>query len=603
MRNSLQPERVILRLATASDREHIYRLRHEIYAGELQQHEPRASGTLTDALDNTNEYFVALVNEVLLGFISVTPPGPGRFSVDKYLRREEFPDLLEPALYEIRLLTVLNPYRGRELALLLMYAALRWIEDRGGQRVVAIGRREVLGLYLRVGLQSLGCRFQSGAVRYELLTATVAQLNEALRKYTGIINRIERGVVWQLACPFRKPAACFHGGAFFNAIGTDFERLYRRGEIINADVLDAWFAPSPKVVQALEEDLGWILRTSPPSHCEGMLRAISAARQVPERSLIAGAGSSALIFLALRHWLTPESRVLILDPTYGEYAHVLEQVIRCRVDRLRLSRASGFEVDLNRLQTLLERGYDLVVLVNPNSPTGRHVPKAALEQVLRHAPETTRVWIDETYVEYAGPDQSLERVAAMSRNLVVCKSMSKVYALSGARAAYLCGPAPMMAELRAITPPWAVSLPAQIAATLALRDPDYYAPRYAETHRLREQLAAQLAAATDWIILPGTANFLLCFLPEGQLDARSVVQRCQEQGLFLRDAGAMGRRLGQYAVRIAVKDAATNARMADIIQQVCHRAQVSRVSSLLASQNSSKTQRAAATLVTTPAAA
>ena len=58
--------------------------------------------------------------------------------------------------------------------------------------------------------------------------------------------------------------------------------------------------------------------------------------------LVPGAGSSDLIYRALLEWLTPGSRVLLLDPTYGEYAHVTERVIGCRVDRLELSRADGY---------------------------------------------------------------------------------------------------------------------------------------------------------------------------------------------------------------------------------------------------------------------
>jgi histidinol-phosphate/aromatic aminotransferase/cobyric acid decarboxylase-like protein len=131
----------------------------------------------------------------------------------------------------------------------------------------------------------------------------------------------------------------------------------------------------------------------------------------------------------------------------------------------------------------------MAVIVNPNSPTGRHVARRKLEGVLARIPIRTRIWIDETYVEYAGIGESLEDIAAQSQNMVVCKSMSKVYALSGARAAYLCAPPTIARSLRRVTPPWAVSLPAQVAAIKALDDPDYYASRYRETHQLSEELA------------------------------------------------------------------------------------------------------------------
>jgi histidinol-phosphate/aromatic aminotransferase/cobyric acid decarboxylase-like protein len=215
---------------------------------------------------------------------------------------------------------------------------------------------------------------------------------------------------------------------------------------------------------------------------------------------------------------------------------------------------------LERLQAALADGYDLVVLVNPNSPTGQHVPRVELERVLSQAPLRTRVWVDETYVEYAGAGESLERFAARSENVIVCKSMSKVYALSGARAAYLCAGPHQLEELHAITPPWVVSLPAQVAAVRALQDPGYYAARYVETAALRQGLETQLRAQ-GWEVQPGIANFLLCHLPESGPDAASVVRTCRRLGLFLRDAAVMGSCLGTHALRIAVKDAATNQRM------------------------------------------
>lgn len=556
--------RVTLSVAGEQDREAIYRLRHEVYAHELRQHETNPSGRLQDRLDDGNVYLVAKIAGQIAGFISLTPPGRGDYSVDKYVARAALPFRFDKHLYEIRLLTVVKPHRGRELATLLMYAAFRWVEAHGGTRVVAIGRREVVDMYRRGGLEPVGLTVRSGAVTYDVLQATTAALRERMKGFGGLLERLEGNTTWQLNFPFRKPAACFHGGAFFEAVGPKFETLERSREIINADVLDAWFPPSPRVLDALEEYLPWLLRTSPPTSCEGLIETIAQARGVAPHNILPGAGSSDLIFRALRHWLTPASHALILDPTYGEYAHVLERVIGCTVDRLILSRGNQYAVDVERLEAALADDYDLVMLVNPNSPTGRHIPRAELEGVLRRAPARTRVWVDETYVEYSGPGESLETFAAASENVIVCKSMSKVYGLSGARVAYLCAGPHQLEELRAVTPPWVVSLPAQVAAVRALQDPDYYARRYAETTALRERLAGQLAALGVEAI-PGVANFILGHLPPDGPDAATIVKRCRAQGLFVRDAAAMGLQLGIHALRIAVKDAETNGRMVGIL--------------------------------------
>ena len=245
---------------------------------------------------------------------------------------------------------------------------------------------------------------------------------------------------------------------------------------------------------------------------------------------------------------------------YAEYAHVLERVIGANVDRLMLSRADDYQLDPRQRANALARGYDWVVLVNPNSPTGRHLLRQQLEQLMSEAPKTTRFWIDETYVDYAGEGQSLEAYAAASTTVVVVKSMSKAYALSGVRAAYLCGPPSLIQEALRWSPPWAVSLPGQIAACEALACPDYYRSRWQETAGLRDELQAGLEAQS-WDVVPGCANFLLCHLPRSAPDAAESVAMLRAKGLLIRDATSMGRAVGRRAVRIAVKDRATNQRI------------------------------------------
>jgi len=445
-----------------------------------------------------------------------------------------------------------------------MYGALRWIESRGGRSIVCIGRAEVRDMYVGMGFRSLGRQVQAGRVTYELLAGDIRDGD----RFRRVGLELEPHADWTMdGIRYREDEVCYHGGAFFDAIGDDFSTLARKDDVINADVLDAWFHPSPRVVSALGRHLAWALRTSPPTGSEGMRRTIASARGVPEDAVLPGAGSSDLIFLALRHWIRPSSRVLILDPMYGEYAHVLEKVIGCGVERFGLSRAANYAVDAADLAGRMQDGYDWVVLVNPNSPTGQHLSRARLQEILGTAPDRTRVWVDETYVDYVGGGESLERFAAASRRVVVCKSMSKVYALSGVRAAYLCGPPALIRELRAIAPPWAVGLPAQIAACEALRSLPYYRGRWARTRQLRESLRSGLAAL-GWDVVPGCANFLLCHLPGRHAEAAEVVAACRARNLFIRDVANMGACFDRRTIRIAVKDADTNAAMLRILRDV-----------------------------------
>ncbi len=372
-----------------------------------------------------------------------------------------------------------------------------------------------------------------------------------------------------LALPAAAPAVpCYHGGAFFEAVGDDFQSLHRLRSVISADVLDAWFPPSPRVTETIREHAALLLRTSPPTSGDGLVRAIARARGVKPRNVLIGGGSSDLIFLALTRWLTRASRVLILDPMYGEYAHVLERVIGCRVDRLELSREDGYAFDPTRLiRRARAMPYDLIIVVNPNSPTGRHVSRQSLEAALDQVPLRTRIWVDETYVDFVDGSESLERFAAARENVIICKSMSKAYALSGARVGYLCASPATISELRGYNPPWAVSLIGQVAGVAALDDAAYYEAQWSATHGLRNALACGLEAlGVD--VVPGAANFLLCHLSSQRPTAREVVNAAREHDLFLREVGSMGRSLGDHALRIAVKDRATNMRMLKILAAI-----------------------------------
>jgi histidinol-phosphate/aromatic aminotransferase/cobyric acid decarboxylase-like protein/N-acyl-L-homoserine lactone synthetase len=561
-----KPFRLTISVASEAEREAIYRFRHDVYARELAQHGVNSTGFLRDGLDAYNVYLVTKSRGEITGFISITPPTGAKYSLDKYFARDQLPFPFDERLYEVRLLTVVKPQRGGKAAALLMYAALRWVEAHGGTRVVVIGRRELRNMYLRSGLKPVGLTTKAGAIVYEVMTETTETCRRQMAVFSKMIGQLARQTDWQLNFPFHLPTACLHGGTFFAAVGVKFDTLDRASRIINADVLDAWFPPAPGVLKVLSEHLPWLLRTSPPTGCEGLVETIAKYRDVGRDNILPGAGSSDLIFRALRQWMTPASRALLLDPTYGEYVHVLERVVGCAIDRLTVHRESSYDLDLARLETAFADDYDLVVLVNPNSPTGRYVPRQDLEAVLRRAPAHTRLWIDEAYVEYTGHDQSLEAFACRSENVVVCKSMSKVYALSGARVAYLCAGRHQLEELRAITPPWVVSLPAQVAAVEALKDPGYYAARYAETAVLRERLATALRALRLDVV-SGIANFILCHVPPVGADAAAVVERCRTRGLFIRDAAQMGMRLGGRALRIAVKDEATTAKMVDILAE------------------------------------
>jgi histidinol-phosphate/aromatic aminotransferase/cobyric acid decarboxylase-like protein len=353
---------------------------------------------------------------------------------------------------------------------------------------------------------------------------------------------------------------CYHGGAFWNEIGPGFDRLDRREDVVAADVLDAWFLPAPEVLNAIVE-LEWLCRTSPPTHAEGLVEAISRVRRIAPANILPGPGSSAILYQALPRWLSASAKVLLVEPCYGEYAHLCRS-IGCQVEwQITLSEHS-FALDLDAWSDSLKSGdFDLAVLVNPNNPTGASIDTDQLRNILSRIPAHTRVLIDEAYVDFVGIS-SCEPLTLLFPNLFVLKSLSKCFALSGLRAAYLIGDELEMSKLRLFTPPWWVSLPAQVASIAAIGCEDYYSSRYAQTQFLR--LIQAQALQKLGVDTYGAANWLLAKLPRGS-SASFVVDQAQSKGVFLRHAGRTAHSLGDEWIRIAIRSESENARILEAL--------------------------------------
>ena len=355
----------------------------------------------------------------------------------------------------------------------------------------------------------------------------------------------------------------FPWGKSFEAIGEDFRRLDRAGDIINADVLDAWFDASPCVLSKLQQYLPFLVRTSPPVYASGLVMAIARARGIPPECILTGAGSSDLIFSCLPRLACRLQRVMILDPMYGEYRHVIETVLSAQTIRFELHKEEDFRIDTDRLiESVRRHGPDLLVLVNPNSPTGQCLPRSEVVRLIDSIPVSTWIVVDETYIEYAGREESLEGEAKKRAGLLVFKSMSKTYALSGMRVGYLVAVPSTVRDLAKWIPPWSVSLPAQLAAVEALGDEAYYMARYVETRTLREELSRNLSRNPHIATYPSTTNFVLV---ETRMSAQRIVEKMRESNVFVRNCDSMGERFADRFLRIAVKAQPDNRRIGDAL--------------------------------------
>jgi histidinol-phosphate/aromatic aminotransferase/cobyric acid decarboxylase-like protein len=357
---------------------------------------------------------------------------------------------------------------------------------------------------------------------------------------------------------------CLHGGDIYQVIGDDFRHLHRATDTLAADVLDAWYPPSPRVLRCLREHLSWAGRTSPPLRGQGLKRVVADTFGIPAEQVVLGNGSSDLIFRLLPEIFRHDGPVVIPAPSYGEYAHVLQRLCGRRV-RYFPTYDTSFRIDPEALIRALEQwGAGGLILINPCNPTGQCLSTTDVRFILETIRGRIPCLIDETYFAYM-PEQdgSMQAAVAQHPNLVILRSLSKVYALSGLRVGYALVSSNHAQALQERTPPYTVSTLAQMAAIEALRDQAYATRMVRATQERRAQLREDLRRISGLRVVDSHINSLLLDLADCPIDATELLRRLAADGILLRDISSQGDRYPGRFVRISVLDYPANTRMAE----------------------------------------
>jgi histidinol-phosphate/aromatic aminotransferase/cobyric acid decarboxylase-like protein len=271
--------------------------------------------------------------------------------------------------------------------------------------------------------------------------------------------------------------------------------------------------------------------------------------------------------LAARHGRSPEE-VLALNGACEAFwliAHALRPRVAACVhpsftEPEAALRASGAEVlrvardprDWSFDPAAVPARADLVVLGNPNNPTGALDPPEAVLSLVRPG---RLVVVDEAFMDFvAGQRASLARRA--QDGLVVVRSMTKLWSLAGVRVGYLLAAPDLVAALEAQRQPWSVNAPALAALTACTRDAA--TPRRVawEVASARVALQARLSALPGVRVWPGEANFLLLEVPDGP----ATIAALAAAGVAVRPASSFPG-LTEDHLRVAVRRPAENERL------------------------------------------
>ncbi|PLY00478.1 MAG: threonine-phosphate decarboxylase [Desulfuromonas sp.] len=289
----------------------------------------------------------------------------------------------------------------------------------------------------------------------------------------------------------------------------------------------------------------------PEQHGERLVEALAARYGLAPESLLAGHGSTELIYL-LPRVLRPRSATIV-TPAFGEYARALTQA-GIPFTHYPLDPENGFVLDPEALVARLEPSCELVILANPGNPSGGPLDPALLADLAVRLAGRATLLVDEAFVDFC-PAASLLDTRHEHDNLYLLRSLTKFYAIPGLRAGYLAGPPDGVAALRNAQEPWSLSAPALHAALACLDDTAYRRATLRTLPRLRRQLAAGLTRL-GLEVFDSAANYLLCRLPI-DCSAATLATLLQLRGILVRSCEDFTP-LDERYLRVAVRDSDEN---------------------------------------------
>jgi len=242
-------------------------------------------------------------------------------------------------------------------------------------------------------------------------------------------------------------------------------------------------------------------------------------------------GTAEANFLSALTTLSPGDEVVAMIPNYMQIIGACRS-LGARVIPFHLVEENGWRPDLDALDAAVSDRTKMILVCNPNNPTGSYLSRAEIQEFADRVPESVLVLVDEAYGEFvaAEEDSSLIPHAVERPNLVVARTFSKIYGLAGLRVGYMVGQAHTLRSLRKAQSPFVVSSVAEVAATTALRFPERVRERF-ELNRQGVDYIEGALSDRGIRYVPSQANFIWLRLGPG---TPGIVQELLEMGTLIR---------------------------------------------------------------------
>jgi histidinol-phosphate aminotransferase len=304
------------------------------------------------------------------------------------------------------------------------------------------------------------------------------------------------------------------------------------------------------------------LNRYPEPQPRALVERLAALYEVAPDSVLVGRGSDEAIDLLVRGFCRAgQDSVIICPPTFGMYS-VAARIQGAEVITVPLRADADFALDERAVLEKCTPDVKLVFLCSPNNPTGTLLSEDSIISLTRALEGRAIVVVDEAYIEFAGARSLAQRIGEFPQ-LAVLRTLSKAYALAGARCGTLIADPEVVALLRKVIPPYAIAQ-LSMEAVLKVLDPAQLAisnarlaTLVAERDRMLEAFPKLPNVTRVW---PSAANFVLVEFGDVPL----ALSRSRGARLLIRDVrGYPG--LGR-CLRITVGTPEQNNRLLDALR-------------------------------------
>ena len=307
------------------------------------------------------------------------------------------------------------------------------------------------------------------------------------------------------------------------------------------------------------------LSAYPDPECLELREAICRHLSTPTRELatdrvLVGNGSTEIFHLLTRVYLSNKGAALLMTPTYGEYDGAC-RLAGAEILNLEADLSGDFRWDIGEASRIISsRKPDLIIVCNPNNPTGVYLSQTEVETLADAAKAAgSLLVVDEAYLSFV--KESWDSLALLDRpEVMLVRSMTKDYAQTALRLGYALASEEVVSRLREYQPDWSVNSLAQKAGVSALEDAGYL-PRAREAVFAAKDYLAKELGALGVEVPHSEANFILVKVG----DAAKWRSLLLAKGMVVRDCASFG--LPQY-IRLGIRKMADCQRLAAAMAEV-----------------------------------